>query len=283
MTGICTCSVKEPWLFGKKRFVFLGESIHGVAEFTRFRQAIAQCYFSENGALIFEADSSGMLLSHQRNEYAPCRLKNFPKVMRTREMLHLLTWAIDHHLPCLGIDCIPRRDLTDFPREWQSQRQRELMHYQQVINTPDYFRWRDARMAESLFTIARDYAHRRILVMLHNLHIKRCGHQEKGALRLKSVREYVEDLLPLQSRSVAQFARAGNAIHNDLNPFSFEIYDPLSLETYPGIAGCSLFRESQIPDNRVAWHHAFERETLPAKKQYEGCVVFSYVHPPVLV
>ncbi|CAI0843831.1 TraB/GumN family protein [Serratia quinivorans] len=276
-------AIEESLLFSGKRFFFLGESIHGVSEYTRLRLEIAECYFYKQAILIFEADSNGMLLSHQNNEDAHSRLKNFPRILRTQETVNLLIWAMSRLIPCLGIDCIPRRVLTDFPVEWHLIRQRETDEYIKARLSPNFFEWRDNQMAKQLVNISSEHPEYRMLIMLHNLHIKRRGSQEYGELKLKSVREHLEETLPLQSHSIAQLARSGSALHNDLSSFSFHIHDPLSLEVYSDATVCTLLTESRIPDACIAWHHAFERETVPAKKQYEGCFIFKEVQSPVLV
>ncbi|MBA5237045.1 MULTISPECIES: hypothetical protein [Pectobacterium] len=283
MKKIMEYALEESPLFSGTRFLFLGEAIHGVSEFSRLRMEIAECYFRNLAVLIFEADSSGMLFSHQHNEDASSRLENFPRIMRTQEMRNFLTWAISRKIPCLGIDCIPRRSLTEFPREWHSTRMRETDDYLKAKSSQTFFEWRDIRMANQLIKLASCYPEYRMLIMLHNLHIKRFGSQETRDLRLKSVREYFEDFFPQQSNSIAQLARGGTALHNDLTPFSFKINDPFSLENYSGAANCILLTESKIPDACITWHHAFERETITPKKQYEGCFIFKEVHPPTLV
>lgn len=276
-------ALEESRLLSGTRFLFLGEAIHGVSEFSRLRMEIAECYFRDLTVLIFEADSSGMLLSHQRNEDASSRLENFPLIMRTKEVRDFLTWAINRKIPCLGIDCIPRRSLTEFPREWQSTRMRETDDYLKAKSSQTFFEWRDIRMANQLIKLTSNYPECRMLIMLHNLHIKRFGSLETGELRLKSVREYFEDFFPQQSCSIAQLARSGTALHNNLTPFSFKINDPFSLENYSGAADCILLTESKIPDTCITWHHAFERETVTPKRQYEGCLIFNEVYPPTLV
>jgi len=173
--------------------------------------------------------------------------------------------------------------LIDFPPNWQPQRRREVAEYLDMKSSTDYFEQRDAKMAGNLLSTAMNYPEHRMLVMLHNLHIKRRGSRENNGLRLRSVREYLEKILPAQSKSIAQLARGGTALHNDLTPFNFQIDDPLSLETHPDAVSHALFPASRIPPDRVAWHHAFERETVPVREQYEGCLVYGRVHLPGLV
>ncbi|NUL35546.1 hypothetical protein [Kosakonia sacchari] len=275
--------LKEQQLFRDKRFIFLGESIHGVAEYAQLRKDIAERYFKKSAVLIFEADSKGMLFSHQHNEPAICRLKNFPRILRTQEILNLLTWAISRQIPCLGIDAIPRRAVTEFTPEWQSIQQRKINEYFRARSGINFFTWRDFRMAENLINLTSAYPEHRMLIMLHNLHIKRRGSLEKAELQLKSVREYFEDAFPLQSHSIAQLAQCGSALHNDLTLFDFQITDPLSVELLSAAAAHTLLTAEQIPDASTAWHHAFERETVSPKNQYEGCFIFKEVHPPIII
>lgn len=283
MIRITDYALNEQRLFRDKRFIFLGESIHGVAEFTQLREEIAACYFDHAAVLVFEADSTGMLFSHQHNESALGRLKNFPKILRTQESVNLLAWAISRDIPCLGIDPIPRRPLTDFTQQWHAIRHRETDDYSSAKSAGTLFAWRDATMAEKLIALTSAYPRQRMLIMLHNLHIKREGSRERAALKLKSVREYFEEVFPGQSHSVAQLARSGSALHNDLSPFRFHITDPHSAESLCGDAACTLLTAAEIPATCTAWHHAFERETVTAKDQYEGCFIFNAVRSPVIV
>lgn len=270
--------------FSKTRLLFVGESIHGVSEFTLFKQEIAGSYFFENSILVFEADCAGMQLSNVEHDPAYLRLNNFPKVMRTTETLQLLSWAIDRQIPCLGIDCIPRRDLADFSRLLQPLRKKQISENNMMKKRlGSYFVWRDSQMANNLLKIVNDYPESRILVMLHNLHIKKKGSMENSELSLRSVREIIEKALPGQSCSIAQFARGGQALHNDLTVFNFHIDDPFAIETYPFISQSKSVLTFQIPKDRVGWHHAFEQETIPVCEQYEGCKVFTSVHPPSLI
>lgn len=283
MKKIIDSTLEESLLFTGTRFLFMGESIHGVSEFSRLKMEIAEHYFRNQTVLIFEADSSGMSFSHQRGEDVIFRLNNFPLIMRTQEMHDFLTWAISRKLPCLGIDCIPRRPLKDFPLEWHSRRKQETEDYFKAKLSHNFFEWRDMQMSNQLINLVSFYPKHRMLIMLHNLHIKRLGSQERGGLKLKSVREYFEDAFPEESHSVAQLARSGAALHNDLTPFSFKINDPLSLEHSSGASDCTFLTESQMPDSCISWHHAFERESISSKKQYEGCFIFNDVHPPFLL
>lgn len=269
--------------FSKIRLLFVGECIHGVSEFTLFKQEIAESYFFENSILVFEADCAGMQLSNVEHDPTYLRLTNFPKVMRTKETLQLLSWAIDRQIPCLGIDCIPRRDLADFSRVLQPLRRRKIAQNNMMKGTDSYFVWRDSQMANNLLKILNDYPESRILVMLHNLHIKKMGSMENSDLSLLSVREIIEKALPGQSCSIAQFARGGQALHNDLTEFNFHIDDPLAIETYPFTSQSKSVLTFQIPKDRVGWHHAFEQEKIPVCEQYEGCNVFTSVHPPSLI
>lgn len=143
MKNIINNETKELSLFSEKRFIFLGESIHGVSEFTRLRLEIAKRYFHEQAVLVFEADSTGMLLSHIRNDDAVFRLNNFPKVLRCREMLDVLKWAISKRVPCFGIDCIPRLDITNFPADWLTRRQNEIRDYLEYRSADNFFELRD--------------------------------------------------------------------------------------------------------------------------------------------
>lgn len=67
--------------------------------------------------------------------------------------------------------------------------------------------------------------------MLHNLHIKREGSRERAELKLKSVREYFEEVFPGQSHSVAQLAEVVAPYTMIFPPFVFTLptHTPQSL------------------------------------------------------
>lgn len=266
----------------RSRFIFIGESIHGVLEFTLFKQDFVRQYGKPDWIWLFEADRLGMALSDQRQEPASQRLSNFPAVMRTMEIQELLDTAIQRGIVCLGVDCIPRRALQDFPAHWRQRRQCQIDRYQTMKNQPDYHEWREENMALAITETAGRHPDSTLLIMMHNLHIKRQGSKEIPTLKLTSVRERLEKINPGQMTSIAQFALAGNAVHNNLMPFHFHINDERAVESLAAsderqyrILPCSA-----IPTDYVAWHHAGERETLPVRNQYEWCVVFSRVTAP---
>ncbi|QTF09182.1 erythromycin esterase family protein [Brenneria izadpanahii] len=268
----------------EKRITFIGEAIHGVGAFTTFKLDFARRYCGKNWVWVFEADHLGMALSHANQEPARARLINFPAVMRTKKMLGLLRRGIDAGIPCLGADIIPRRPLASFPAAWSARRTRQMALFHKIRRSDGYFARRDRYMARQVRRIAGHYADAPLLVMMHNMHIKRCGSREMPPLRLRSVREHLARSFPGQMESIALLARQGSACHNDLTPFSFVIDDPRSAEVFLTAAEqppC-LAAAADIPSEYVAWHHAFERETRPVREQYEWCAVFAHVSAPVL-
>ncbi|MCG8710742.1 erythromycin esterase family protein [Brenneria sp. 4F2] len=266
----------------QKRLTFIGESIHGVSEFTRCKQNFARRFCDKSWVWIFEADQLGMALSHANQEPAGARLMNFPAVMRTKEMRDLLGWGIDAGIPCLGADIIPRRPLASFPAEWAARRMRQAALFHQIRGRDGYAARRDRYMARQVRRIASHYADAPLLVMMHNMHIKRSGSREVSSLRLKSVREHLAGDFSAQMESIALFARQGCVCHNDLTPFTFAIDDPLSAEVFLTAAEPTLavVACADMPSAHVAWHHAFERETRPVGEQYEWCAVFAQVAAP---
>ncbi|MCG8158931.1 erythromycin esterase family protein [Brenneria goodwinii] len=268
----------------ERRITFIGEAIHGVGAFTTCKLDFARRYCGKNWVWVFEADHLGMALSHANQEPASARLINFPVVMRTKEMLGLLTWGIDVGIPCLGADPIPRRPLASFPATWLARRTRQMAFFHKIRGSDGYFARRDRCMAHLVRQIAGHYADAPLLVMMHNMHIKRCGSREIPSLRLKSVRECLTSHFPEQMESIALLARQGTACHNDLTSFSFAIDDPYSAEVFLAAADqpSCLVAAADIPSEYVAWHHAFERETRPVREQYEWCVLFAHVNAPVL-
>lgn len=45
----------------------------------------------------------------------------------------------------------------------------------------------------------------------------------------------------------------------------------------------NIHSATDLPDEAVAYHHAFERENISAKEQYEWIVIFTNVSPPEII
>lgn len=268
-----------------RRILFIGESIHGVAEFSQFKKEIIKKINGRNWIVLFEADAPGMKLSQLRRDTADQFLDNFPRIMRTEQTRGLISLAQEQGMPCLGIDIIPRRSDADFPQDWQTDRALFTRQFISVRKTGNGLSWRSAKMAENLREIARHYPSSQLLVFLHNMHIKRNGRTERPALRLMSVREHLNAAFAGQMHSIAQFARTGRACHNNLDAFDFEIHDPQAVETLidPQRNGWLLIKCDGLVQMKVAYHHAFEREAIDIRQQYESAVLYGRVTPPEFI
>lgn len=268
------------------QIIFIGESIHGVSEFTLFKHQFMKKHVDQNWICFFEADYLGMKLSRSQGECTEKILLNFPLVMRTRETFDLLTWLVEHSIPYHGIDNIPRRLFSDYPTDWLSIKSEQDMEYQKLKITNNLFKWREEGMAKNMTDIISiDGKNSKALIMLHNLHIKNKGSHEKGNLRLTSVKERIDAHLRKKSISIAQVALCGNALNNDLTPFDFCINDAQSVESF-AINSDNIYNihsATDLPNEAVAYHHAFERENIAAKIQYEWVVVFTNVSPPKII
>lgn len=132
------------------QIVFIGESIHGVSEFTLFKHQFMKKYVDKNWICFFEADYLGMKLSRSQGDCAEKILQNFPLVMRTRETFDLLTWLVEHNIPYHGIDNIPRRSSSDYPTDWLSKKSEQDMEYQKKKMTNSLFEWREEEMAKNI-------------------------------------------------------------------------------------------------------------------------------------
>lgn len=267
------------------RIIFIGESIHGVAEFSQFKKELIKRINGQNWIVLFEADALGMKLSQLRGDTDEQFLENFPRVMQTLQTQELIALARKQGLPCLGIDVIPRRSDADFPQDWQADRSSFIHHFITARESDNWLSWRSAKMAQNIREIACDYSSSQLLVVLHNMHIKRDGRSERSALRLMSAREHLDKDFAGQMHSVAQFARAGRACHNDLSAFDFEINDPQSIEALidPQSSGWRLFKCENLVQRKVAYHHAFERETIDIRRQYEYAVLYGRVASPEFI
>lgn len=265
------------------QIIFIGESIHGVSEFTLFKHQFIKTHVDQNWICFFEADYLGMRLSRSQGDCAEKILQNFPLGMRTRETFDLLTWLVEHGIPYHGIDNIPRRLLSDYPTDWMSIKSEQDLEYQKLKITNNLFEWREEEMAKNIINTIDIYGkNNKALIMLHNMHIKNKGSHENSNLRLRSVKERIDARLLKKSISIAQVALRGTAINNDITPFHFCINDAQSVESLAMNTGniYNIYSATDLPDESVAYHHAFERENISAKEQYEWIVVFRDVNPP---
>lgn len=268
-----------------QKIIFLGESIHGISEFTEFKSQFIKKYCNIDWICIFEADSLGMDLSRSQHENPKEILKNFPAVMRTQGMLELVSWLTENNIQYYGIDSIPRRLFDDYPTVWIENKKKQDLTYQEHHKSKNYYEWRENSMVINLHNIINKNQDKKLLVMLHNMHIKNRGSKEKDNLKLRSVKERLDVNIRKNSISIAQLALSGNALHNNLTPFSFNIADIHSVELL--VVGkkenCSIYPTSKLSHNLVAWHHAFEKENIAVKKQYELLVIFNSASVPKLI
>ncbi|HHD7242324.1 TPA: hypothetical protein ACNOIA_004605 [Enterobacter cloacae] len=267
------------------RIFFIGESIHGIAEFSQFKKEFIKHINGQNWIVLFEADALGMKLSQLRGDTEEQFLDNFPRIMQTFQTRELIALAQKQGFPCLGIDVIPRRSDADFPQDWKADRSSFIHHFITARESDNWLSWRSAKMAQNIRDIACHNPSSQLLVFLHNMHIKRDGRSERSELRLMSAREHLDKDFAGQMYSIAQFARAGRACHNDLTAFDFEINDPQSIETLidQQSSGWRLFKCEKLVQMKVAYHHAFERETIDIRRQYEYVVLYGRVTPPEFI
>jgi len=151
-----------------------------------------------------------------------------------------------------------------------------------IYSSPDPFHLRDGYMSKVIASICHEYPEHDIVALFHNLHIKKHGSREQGDLGLASVAEQLAATHRIGSRSIGLFATRGTARHNDLTLFDFAITDPDVIETIHGVnsTGITQITDPMLMADRTAYHHAFEKETLPVRIQYDECVVFPRAHPP---
>lgn len=267
------------------RIVFIGESIHGIAEFSQFKKEFIKHINGQNWIVLFEADALGMKLSQLRGDTEEQFLDNFPRIMQTFEIRELIALVQKQGFPCLGIDVIPRRIDADFPQDWKADRSSFIHHFITARESDNWLSWRSAKMAQNIRDIVCRNPSSQLLVFLHNMHIKRDGRSERSELRLMSAREHLDKDFAGQMYSIAQFARAGRACHNDLTAFDFEINDPQSIETLidQQSSGWRLFKCEKLVQMKVAYHHAFEREGIDIRRQYEYAVLYGRVTPPEFI
>lgn len=263
--------------------VFLGESIHGVSEFTSFKRKWISHAAGANLAVVFEADHVGMLRSALNRESPKEILLNFPRIHRTTEMLALLADLVGKGVPFFGADVITRNKEGGFRRPLAAMRLRQVEAERFIYSQVDPFSHRDEYMAEVIASVAADHPGHVVVGLFHNLHIKKQGSRECEELRLHSVAECLCEKHRMDIRSIGLFASGGSALHNDLTPFRFEIRDDGAVEHLATASNEYVhFICPADVENRTAYHHAFTKETLPVRENYDECVVFPIVTPPSL-
>jgi len=267
------------------RITLLGESIHGVAEFTRYKHAwLVERGFADM-VIVFEADHVGMLRSLFTQESPLGILANFPKVHRTREMLALLEEIVERRVPFFGVDVVCCNKSGHFDPSLMEARERQQLAELEIYGKPEPFPLRDEYMCDRLAEVCLGCPERPVVGLFHNMHIKKSGSSEAPAFRLPSVAECLLRRHHLPSHSIGLFVKAGRALHNDLTEFAFSIEDDDAIETLAGPPGgeATIIAEKELMGARVAYHHGFEKETRPVAAQYDECVVFPEATPPHLV
>lgn len=261
---------------------FLGESIHGVSEFTRLK--LDWIREVKNPVVIFEADHIGLKRSWGLKEPPGQVIANFPTIHRTEEMLELIEYLFERGIPYFGADVVPYNKQVAFDGPLREARARQLDEYRRIYALADPFPARDEYMAQTVAECLGLHRGANAVGLFHNLHIKKQGSLELGAFRLPSVAELLCDRHGYESRSIGLFAKAGTALHNNGNLFEFCIGDDDVIESLavPGTEPRRIRNAAEMRD-RTAYHHAFEKENLPVRLQYDECVVFASANPPGLL
>ena len=265
-----------------QRVMFLGESVHGVAEFTIFKREWLAEHRDEPLAVVFEADHVGMLRSMRTGESADEVMANFPKIHRTHEMRDLVALVIEAGIPFLGADVVVRNKEAEFSGDLAMMRERQRARHRDIYEREDWAEQRDAYMADVMAQACTDHPDRHVVGLFHNMHIKKAGSLEIGHLRLTSVSENLAKVHGIASWSVALFARRGDALDNDRTPLEFEILadDAVELLANDETRHVTDLREC---GERTAFHHAFEKENLPIARQYDECVIFPRASRPAIL
>lgn len=236
---------------------------------------------SDKLVIVFEADHIGMVRSGQQEESPEEILLNFPRVHRTCEMLSLLEFAVANEIPFYGADVVSRNQNENFALTLQSQRHNQKLEQNRIYALSDPFPARDEYMCDVMWKVAQKHPKRTIIGFFHNLHIKKQGSLERGEFYLPSVAEQLFKKYGLPSYSIGLFARSGRALHNDLSEFTFSIADSDVVEALADSTHVKALKQPALGE-RSAYHHAFEKENLPVRIQYDECIVFDRVTTPTL-
>ena len=140
-----------------QRVTFLGESIHGVAEFTDYKRRWLETRRAEALAVVFEADHAGMMRSRQSGEPAEAVLANFPKIHRTREMRDMLALVIESGFPFFGADVVVRNKEARFSGDLAVMHDRQITRQGEIYEREDWAEQRDAYMAGVTAQVCADF------------------------------------------------------------------------------------------------------------------------------
>jgi erythromycin esterase-like protein len=265
--------------------VLIGESIHGVAEFTEFKHRWLRENARSRLVVVFEADHVGMLLSAHDKSQETHILRNFPKVHRTEEMLLLIRHILQKDIPFYGADLVTRNKTATYSGHFKLLRDKQIASETKVYSeSPPLFQLRDEYMSDVVASAAMTHPGHTVVGFFHNMHIKHNGSLEKDHLRLTSIAENLRHNHDILARSIGLFASSGTAVCNDLSPFSFDISDPDVIEHLAHKTNrVTKIVTPQLMEDLTAYHHASERESISVNRQYDECVVFPTVRPPRLL
>lgn len=275
----------QPGAMGKMNVILIGESIHGVAEFTEFKHRWLREEAPSPPVVVFEADHVGMLLSAHEKSQATHILRNFPKVHRTEEMRLLIQHILQENIPFYGADLVTRNKSATCSGNFQSLRDRQIAAEMQVYSgSPPLYQLRDEYMGDVVAHAATAHPDRTVVGFFHNMHIKHNGSLEQNHLRLTSIAENLRLKHNIPARSIGLFASGGTAVCNDLSPLAFDIGDEDVIEHLARkTQQVTRIACSQLANHLTAYHHAFEKENIPVNRQYDECVIFPTARPPTLL
>jgi erythromycin esterase-like protein len=139
-------------------------------------------------------------------------------------------------------------------------------------------------MSEVLASVVMAHPGHTVVGFFHNMHIKHNGSLEKNHLKLTSIAENLRLKHDISSRSIGLFASGGTAVCNDLSPFEFDISDDDVIEHLARkTKRVTNIESSQLMNDLTAYHHAFEKESIPVNRQYDECVIFPTARRPTLL
>lgn len=265
-----------------RRVTFIGESIHGVSEFTKYKLEWLKARKGDPVTVVFEADRIGMMRSSELKESAEQMLQNFAKIQRTREMLELLDYLLSHEIPYFGADPVTRNHHGDFFGELAQFREKQIANEKEIYSSQNSFSLRDEYMCDVMEEVCSSQAGRHVVGLFHNLHIKKMGSRERPELCLPSVAELLLERHRIPSYSIGLYAKRGSALHNNLSPFDFEIRNGYTVESMVSAETPSFFLSADLGE-QTAYHHAFDIESVPVKLQYNEIGVFPSVSRPTLI
>ena len=267
------------------KIVLLGESFHGAKEFYIYKLNYLKDLIERNFkiAVIFETDYLGVnILNDDINVLIQ---KAFPKIFKTNEIKEILELLKDNKIPFYGMDCRMRLSNDLVPEKYKEEYEFNLKVVEDYNFSNEYFEYRDKFMSNKVIEIALKNDLDYVVVLTHNLHIKKCGSMEiNPVLKLKSLREHLDET-NFDVESIGMFGVKGTYWEIDLEEKSFVIDYPDSFERSISFNSNNIAEiDCNLVDEKYyAYNYGIDKDSRPIKLNYNKAVLFNTLSMSILL